>query len=464
MTAQNDKTAQGEKTAPPRLYVITIETPSLGDRTYLVHDGDCALVIDPQRDVERVLDAADRAGVRIVRIAETHLHNDYVSGALLLARITGATLVHAGAEDLTFNHEAVADGDRFAVGGLEVEVRATPGHTPHHLGYVVRPADQGGDQSPAVFTGGSLLYGSVGRTDLLGEGRTDELTRAQYRSTRRLAASLPDDAQVYPTHGFGSFCSSTSSESESDGRLGTERSINVALTIDDEDEFVDRLLGGLTSYPRYYAHMGPLNRAGAGGIDASPARRVDPAEVATRIHRGEWVVDLRPRRAFADEHLAGTINIAVGDQFATYLGWLLPWAMPVTLLADDDDDIAEAQRQLARIGIDRPAGASSAPLDQWPGDQWTGDPGRRSYRAISFEQVANAEGSVLDVRRDDERRKGHLAGSIHLPLEELLERLHELPDRRLLVHCASGYRAAIAASLLDRAGREVELIDDDYES
>jgi glyoxylase-like metal-dependent hydrolase (beta-lactamase superfamily II)/rhodanese-related sulfurtransferase len=436
--------------------VITIETSSLGDRSYLVHDGAVALVVDPQRDIDRVLDATDAAGVTITHVAETHVHNDYVSGGLVLARTVGAAYVNSADEPVRFDHEPVRDGDRFVVGALDVEVVHTPGHTPHHLSYVVRT----GHESPAVFTGGSLLYGTVGRTDLISEALVDELTRSQFRSARRLADTLPEDTKVFPTHGFGSFCASAKSEGKSDGTLGTERMVNVALTVDDEDDFVKRLVAGLTPYPRYYAQMGPMNQAGAVPVDLSPPSAVDPVELARRIHRGEWVVDLRQRRMFAADHLAGTIGIELADPFSTYLGWLLPWGTPITLLGDTAAQVAEAQRQLVRIGIDRPNGASTGGPDKWAPDH-----DRRSYRAVEFRDIsALTEITILDVRRDDERADGYIEGSLHIPIQELSDRMGDLPDTTLWVHCASGFRASIGASLLDRAGRNVVLIDDAYDN
>jgi glyoxylase-like metal-dependent hydrolase (beta-lactamase superfamily II)/rhodanese-related sulfurtransferase len=438
-----------------RLHVITIETASLGDRSYVVHDGSVALVVDPQRDINRLIDAADRAGVAITHIAETHVHNDYVSGGLTLTRLTGATYLHAADEPLRFDHHEVSDGDVVQVGSMRVEVRHTPGHTPHHLSYVVTVDGE----PPAVFTGGSMLYGTVGRTDLIGPDSTRELTHAQYRSVNALAASLPDDTTVYPTHGFGSFCASAASELESDGTLGTERTANLALTAVDEDTFVDQLIAGLDAFPRYYAHMGPLNTAGVSAADFSPPTEVDPVELARRIHRGEWVVDLRQRRAFAESHLAGTIGIELSDSFCTYLGWLVPWGMPITLLADRHEDITEAQQQLVRIGIDRPAGSAEGGLDHWAPDA-----DRSSYAFTTFAGLGQLDNpTVLDVRQHGEFAAGHLAGSTHVPLHELLERLDEVPAGRLHVHCQSGYRASIATSLLDRAGHEVVLIDDDFD-
>ena len=435
--------------------VITIETPSLGDRTYLVHDGTTALVVDPQRDIGRVQQVAADAGVRIAHIVETHVHNDYVSGGLVLSRVTGARYAHAADEDLAFEYDGLRDGDRFHVGSLSVEVVHTPGHTPHHLSFVVRD----GDGPAAVFTGGSLLYGTVGRTDLIDPDATDELTRAQFRSVQRLATMVGDDATIHPTHGFGSFCASASSDEDSDGTMGGERRVNLALTADSEEAFVERLLAGLDQYPRYYAHMDPLNRSGANSIDLSPPVAVDPPELARRLHRGEWVVDVRERRAFAASHVSGSVNVQLADAFATYLAWTMPWGMPITLLADDPDDIAEAQRQLVRVGIDRPAGAADGGIDRW-----SGDTDRSSYEVIEFADLADRPDLViLDVRLRGEHEEGHLAGAVNLPLGDLLHRLGDAPDEPLAVHCASGYRASVAASLLDRAGRDVILIDDEFD-
>jgi rhodanese-related sulfurtransferase len=206
--------------------------------------------------------------------------------------------------------------------------------------------------------------------------------------------------------------------------------------------------------------MAPINRAGGVAIDLSPPAHVEPTELARRIHRGEWVVDLRQRKLFANEHLTGTIGIELADGFATYLGWLIPWGMPLTLLADTADQIHDAQRQLARIGIDRPAGAASGGINHW-GDSTQ----RSSYPVETFAALAHArdETVVLDVRRDDEYDTSHLDNAVHIPLDTLANRIDEVPNGDLWVHCASGFRANIAASILDRAGHTITLIDDDYD-
>ncbi|MBA2640332.1 MAG: MBL fold metallo-hydrolase [Nocardioidaceae bacterium] len=444
------------------LHVERIETNELGDRSYVAHDGSTAIVVDPQRDLDRVETLLSQFGVTCMAVLETHIHNDYVSGGLELAQRTGATYVVSAHDDVAFDRHPVHDGDTLDFGSLRVRAVATSGHTDHHLSYVISAADD--DSTPAaVFTGGSLLYGSVGRTDLVDPDRTEELTRAQYRSARRLADLLDEDAAVFPTHGFGSFCSSGSASGGEDSTIGQERAGNDALTEDDEDTFVERLVAGLTAFPSYYAHMGALNRAGAGPVDLSAPKPVDGEQLRKRIAAGEWAVDLRARVAYAADHLAGSVGIELGGQFSTYLGWVIPWDTPITLIGESAQQVADAQRQLVRIGIDRPAGAAVGTPSELADGQDT-----RKYPRATFAQLAeliNAAATgftVLDVRRDDERVTGEVPGSVHVPLNSLLDRLDEIPDGQLWVHCASGFRASIATSLLDRAGHDVVLVDDDY--
>jgi glyoxylase-like metal-dependent hydrolase (beta-lactamase superfamily II)/rhodanese-related sulfurtransferase len=455
----------GDHSDPRGYEVITIETPELGDRSYVVTDGHAAAVIDPQRDIDRTLAITAQRELEVTHVLETHIHNDYVSGGLELARRTGADYCIAADEDVAYERRPVKHGDRLPVGDIEARVIHTPGHTPTHLSFVIER-----DRADlAVFSGGSLLYGTVGRTDLISRTLTEQLARAQYRSARRLAGELPDAVAVYPTHGFGSFCSSIAPVEEEVAvtgpqlsTIGAERRSNRALTTDTEDEFVHDLIAGLTEYPRYYAHMGPANRSGPLPIDLAPPRDVDPEELRTRIVAGEWVVDLRSRRAFAAGHLAGTIGVELADSFTTYLGWTIPWGTPITLLGDTAAEIEAAQRALARIGIDRPAARSVG------GHGIYGESDDvSSYRVAGFSELAaeqqNRTVSVLDVRRPDEWNEGHITGSVNVPLPDLLDGLGRVPGGEVWVHCRTGYRASVAASLLDRAGREVVLVDDEWD-
>jgi hydroxyacylglutathione hydrolase len=438
--------------------VQTIETASLGDRSYLIDDGEVAVVIDPQRDIDRVLDMVAQRSVRITHVLETHVHNDYVTGGPELARQSGAAYVLPRGSDVEVDHVAVSDGDALEAGRMRLKALHTPGHTHHHVSYAL--ADRDGDVQ-AVFTGGSMLYGATGRTDLVSPEATDELTHAQYHSVRRLAQELPAEAQVFPTHGFGSFCSATPTSGTS-STIGEQQQVNPALT-QAEQEYVDTLLSGLDAYPAYYARMAPINRRGPAPVDLSLPERVDPAELRRRLEAGEWVVDLRERTAFAAGHLTDSMNFELGTNFATYLGWLYRWGAPLTLIGESEEQVAEARRELVRIGVDELAGAAIGDV----GSLADGQP-LRSYPVSDFAGLAEAMErgpvQVLDARRNDERAAGFVRGSQHIPLHELADRLDEVPQGEVWVYCGSGYRASIAASVLDRPGRSVVLVNDSYDA
>lgn len=440
-----------------------IETPSLGDRSYLVHDGEVALVVDPQRDLDRVLAVARRAGVRITDVAETHIHNDYVTGGYALAQQVGATY-HVNADDeVSFERHGIRDGEEFAVGSLTVRAIHTPGHTFTHLSYAVTPGD---GSAPAVFTGGSLLFGSTGRPDLLGPDHTEALANHQYDSAHRLADELPDEARVLPTHGFGSFCSATQTEGES-STIGQERRQNPAMTTG-RGAWLESLYAGLAEYPTYYRHMAPANAAGPTAATLERPQRADKGVIAEALAAGHWVVDLRSRKAFAAGHVEGTIGIDLTGQFATYLGWVIPWGTPVLLLGESGNQVDEAVRELSRIGIEQSVvgHATGGPADWTDGEQGT-------FPQATFAQLRDArhhkELVVVDTRRQDEWDAGHLEGAVHLPLTEmgtlrLGERVEGVdPDAELWVHCAGGFRASVAASLLARSGHRVVAVDDSFD-
>ena len=441
--------------------VLPVETPTLGDRSYLAHDGDVALVVDPQRDIDRVTSLAARLGVRITHVAETHMHNDYVTGGLALSRAASASYLVNAADPVRFDRTPVGDGDSLEIGAtMRLRVLATPGHTFTHLSYVL----EAGDEVAGVFTGGSLLYGSTGRPDLLGPDHTETLAHAQYASAQRLARELPDSAEIYPTHGFGSFCAATQADARS-STIGQQKRFNPALTAG-EQRYVDTLLAGLDAWPTYYAHMGPANTAGPGGADLSPPRRASAAEVRRAIQAGEWVVDLRDRVAFAAGFVPGSFSFPLDGSFATYLGWVIPWGTPVTLLGETPEQVSMAQRELVRIGIDRPAAAATGKPQDWAGDQPLA-----TLRLAKFGDLAAAtaaaggrsgELAVLDVRRRLEWEESHIAGAVHVPFSELPGRIGQVPPGQVWVHCHSGYRAMVAASMLAAGGRNAVSIDDDY--
>lgn len=433
--------------------ISVIETPQLGDRSYLVHDGNVALVIDPQRDIDRVTALIEAADVTLTHVAETHLHNDYVTGGLQLARAHGAMYLVNAADEVAFDRQPITDGETVEVGQMSVKAVATPGHTHTHLSYIVT---HGEDQ--AVFSGGSLLYGSVGRTDLVSAVDTVQLTHDQYTSVRRLVKEAERNAALYPTHGFGSFCSSGPASGAVSSTVGQQLETNHALIDADEEHFVRELIDNLTAYPSYYAHMGPANTQGPGPADLTVPESLDATELTRRLADGEWVVDLRNRVAFASNHLQGTVSFeyGTGSSFTTYLGWVLPWYKQLTLVGAHED-VENAIRDLSRIGIDNPdAALGTDPATLAP------DSPRASYPRVDWNELLRdrlASESILDVRRADEYTTSHLVGAVNIPLHELLTRIDEVPTGRLWVHCGSGYRAGVAASLLQRAHKDVVHID-----
>jgi glyoxylase-like metal-dependent hydrolase (beta-lactamase superfamily II)/rhodanese-related sulfurtransferase len=464
--------------------VVTFDAAGLGDRSYLITDAEVAVVVDAQRDPSPYLREADRLGVAITAVLETHIHNDYVSGGLALARATGAIYAIPAGEPVSFPDElrALDDGDSLLAGNLEITAIATVGHTDHHLAYLVRLADAAMADAPGdhvVCTGGSLLVNSTGRTDLLGLSVAEGLARSQWRSVRRLLTTLPSHTRILPTHGFGSFCSATPASGDLDAvpTIGQELEQNPAALLDEED-FVASVLANLPPIPSYYRHMAPLNRKGPKAPSFDPVKVLDAAGLEHAIEGLRWVVDLRGRRAFAAAHLPGTLNLELGTNLTTYLGWMVPWESEVVLLANNEAEIDEARRLIARIGRDELSGmaiwkgARSDPDDvPAAGSDVVGLPRVRSYRVATFSDLAAAwadrtslDLQVFDVRHPHEWQSGHLVGARHIPVQELAGRRAEVPTTgQIWVHCAAGYRAAAAASMLSGWGASPVMVDDTWE-
>ena len=442
---------------PPE--IATIETPELGDRSYAVIAGEHAVVVDPQRDIDRVLAVLAEHGTTLSHVFETHIHNDYVSGGPELCRITGATLVIPAGESVGYSRHAIGDGERLSVGTLALRAVHTPGHSASHMSYVLEEAGR----AVAAFTGGSLLLGSVGRTDLVGPWATDHLSHLQFRSARRLSTELADDTAILPTHGFGSLCSAGFPMGGPEtADVHHQRIENPALLME-EDPFVARLVSGLDAYPRYYGYMAARNREGAAPADVSLPPLSDARELAERAQAGEWVVDIRQRRDFAARHIENTLAFELSGPMSTYMGWLFPWGSPLSLIGPSAVDLAAARIALARIGLDTIAACGISEGSNGSGDPWAGvETG--SYPLVGFPELKPFIGKpgevVVDVRLGGEYRDGHLAAARHIPLHELADRMDEIPPGRVWVHCAAGYRAAVSGSMLARAGRDVMVVSD----
>lgn len=437
--------------------IVTVE---LGDTSYLLVSEGEAVLVDPQRDAWRFVAVAEARRATIRQVLETHVHNDYVSGALEARAATGAEIAAPANGGFAFPHRAMAEGDRLEVGALTIETWHTPGHTPEHVSYVVRAGAP--DDPVAVFTGGSLIVGAAGRSDLLGADRTDELMRAQFRSLARLS-SLPGLARVLPTHGAGSFCSAGSGGGARTSTIEAERLGNEALAIGNEEDFVRLRSAELPRYPSYYRFMAPINRAGpavVGSLATPPA--LAPREVEALVASGARLVDTRDRAAFAESHVAGSVNVELGGSFSAYVGWLFTPDDPLVLVVADPAAASSerAVTQLFRIGFDRVRGYLAGGVEAWRAD---GGP-TSSYPIASVEELCRKvhDGSrpfILDVRQPVEHREGMFPGSAGAFVADLPGDPEQAPaDRESWVICASGLRAAIAASLLDAAGRPVRLV------
>lgn len=441
--------------------VELILTPGLGNGAFLITAGRDAVVVDPPRDAWRVMAAAEARGWRVTHVLETHVHNDYLSGALELRSAVGAEILAPARGRYAFAHRPMDDTDALEIDGLRLTARATPGHTPEHVAWEVWT--EGGASPSAIATGGSLLVGSAGRTDLLGADQTDDLTRAQFHSLRALAA-LPDDVAILPTHGAGSFCSVGPADAARMTTIGRERRSNPLLGFADESAFRAALLDGLGPYPTYYAEMGPINRAGPvviGRLAMPP--EIGPDPVRTAVAGGAHIVDARSREAFAAGHIGGSLNIELGDSFASYVGWFVPFGAAVVLILPEpfEDALLEAVTQLFRIGYDRIVGVLAGGVMSWADAGGT----VASYPVVSAaaagDELANgARPQLLDVRYPHEwRDDGVVPGSLQLSIGDLADRLDTLPrDAPITVMCRSGSRASIAASMLDAAGFDVRLV------
>ncbi len=441
------------------MHVEIIQTTSLGNRGYLIHDGKKAVAVDVQRDHQKWSKVANKLDLEIIFVIETHMHNDYVTGGFKLAKEHGAKYIVPKNSGQTFTALEASDGQEFIAGDLTIRALHTPGHTPHHMSYAISD-----NKKSIVCTGGGLLYGTVGRTDLISEDMTEELTSSQYDSAHKLKKILPKETDIYPTHGFGSFCSSSDGSGATASTLETETTTNIAFT-HDKEAFIDTILKGLGPYPRYYAHMGAMNKSGPDDARQLHVHDYTAEDIADALSsNNSWVLDVRTRRAFATKHPEAAIGIELGNSFATYTGWLIPWNDDITLVGDTEQHIREAYEELTRIGMDQFVSGATSNLAPY----FKAAPAR-GYDVKTFDDLSNVlkgdkKAYVLDVRLPADWQNEHIVGSVNIPLHILMEELESLPkEKPVWVHCASGYRASIAASLIDRSGRTPVLIDDSFE-
>jgi len=428
----------------------------LAHASYMIGSQGEAAVVDPQRDVEIYLKAAEENKLKIRHIFETHLHADFVSGHKELASRTGAQIYIGAQANAGFPHVPLTDSFEMRVGAVHVRALETPGHTPESVCLVITDEES---QTPyAVLTGDTLFIGDVGRPDLSRSHTPRELAGLLYDSLHRKLLALPDTTKVYPAHGAGSLCG-RAMRAERSSSIGTERLTNYALQIASRDEFIAQLTTNLPARPEYFLEDAEINRSGAVALnDLPPLPALTPADLHELVQQGANALDVRSGEAFAAGHVPGSIGIALSGQFASWAGGILGIHSRPVLIGDGDDvgQIEEARLRLARVGIEDVRGYLKGGIAAWRA---------AGMKTVAIKQISPQEldqklrnrelnaADVLDVRREGEWQAGHIAGVACHPLDYFAQALPAIErDRVVAVHCKSGYRSLIASSLLERAG------------
>lgn len=431
--------------------IIQLVADSLGDASYVIISDGVAAVVDPQRDVRPFLAAAREHGAEIRYIFETHVHNDYISGGRDLAAL-GATIIAPASAGLEFTHVDANGGDEFAVGRARLRAVAAPGHTYEHMAYLAIDED---GVIHGAFTGGSLLVGSAGRSDLLGPDHSEELTQLQWQSAHKIAALLTPESQILPTHGAGSFCSTTEVGGQRMTTLANEQVVNPALASVDFAAFRAAHLAYAAPIPGYYHHMAPINRSGARVYGAPPR----PAHLAADVLASlDWdhvpLVDVRSRFDFARGHVHGSVLIDESDAMLAYFGWLVPFNAPLALIVNNKAQAERVTVDLFRIGYEDVRGYTT--VSAWLASGRGVDVVSTVDVAAIGDALNSGATRVIDVRFAYEHAAQPLSGALQCPIDQLYDWMPSLGMQPGLVICQSGQRAAVTASFLAAQGHDVQ--------
>ncbi len=447
------------------MYLKQFVDEDLGNSSYLIGSEATGLAaaIDPQRDVDRYLQVTDGLGLRLAYALDTHLHNDFLSGAHELLAQRGIGVGASAEARLEFDHHPLEAGATLSLGDMVIGVLATPGHTPEHISFTVAPIGQ--STPTAIFTGGALIVGGAARTDLLGPELTERLSRQLYHTLHDQLLRLPDGVAVYPTHGAGSFCSAPVS-SERSTTIGRERRWNALLQAASEDEFIAQAVRNLPDYPTYFRYMRAINQRGPAVLRGLPTvQALSPDMVQQQMAQGVAVIDTRPAHEYMADHVLGSYGIPLGAPLITWAGWVVPFGTPVILIADDPIECEAAVRQLIRIGYDDLRGYLTGGVAAWAA---AGLPTRQvpivPAEELRLQLERGIAPAMLDVRHDDEWRAGHLPRAIHLDAGQLpLSQPAVSKEERIVVHCGHADRSTVGLSLLERWGyRDLMLLDGGY--
>ena len=425
----------------------------LAHASYMAGSEGVAAVVDPQRDVDVYLEAARANGLRIEHVIETHLHADFVSGHRELAARTGARIYVGAQAGAQFPHVAVSQGDEIRFGQCLLRFLETPGHTLESICVLLTDVDRS-PQPFALLTGDTLFIGDVGRPDLSPSHTPRQLAGLLYDSLHQKLLKLPDGVRVYPAHGAGSLCGRQMS-SERSSTIGEQRVANYALRAATRDEFVHLIADTLPERPAYFARDAEINRTGAASLgDLPPLRELRPDALPRLQQSAAIVLDTRPDIQFGAGHVPGSVNIPLSGQFAAWAGALLGLETDLILVTENVAGAPESRMRLARVGIERVAGYLADGIRAWHTANQPIQPlPHITVQDLDRLRSEDAALQIADVRRPAEWEEGHIAGALLLPLNQIAAAIGQLdPVRPIAVHCKSGYRSAIAASLLLRAG------------
>ena len=422
----------------------------LGNSAYLIgsHDTKKGILIDPLRDVDQYIHAASERGIQLTHVLDTHLHADFISGNREIAHQTGAVIGASAESALGFDYEPLTEQSVIDLGAFQIRVMTTPGHSPEHISFLIVEPD--GKTPSALFSGGALIVGGAARTDLISPELTHPLASQLYHTIHEKLLKLPDAVDVFPTHGSGSYCVAPASK-ERTTTIGKERIRNSLALARSEEEFFQRALKDLPSYPTYYKYMRAINQRGPEILGGVPVLKpLSASEVRGLMDEGVLVLDVRHGKAFGDGHIPNSYGIRVDAPLTTWAGWLIPFGSRIVLVAESIEQTIAATRQLIRIGYDNLSGRIEGGIDAWAREYPV-----ETIPSIDAKQLHERldEMILVDVRQKSEWDEGHIPGAVHFEGGRVAwEELHFPHDRPLAIQCSSGNRSMSVSSVLRRRG------------
>lgn len=433
----------------PKYFIHPFVDTGLGNSAYLIgsHETKKAILIDPLRDIDRYLHTASELGLTLTHVLDTHLHADFISGNREIAQQTNAVIGASATAGLAFDHSPLTESSIIDLGAFQIRVMTTPGHSPEHISFLITDENK---KPSALFSGGALIVGGAARTDLLGHEHTHSLAHELYETIHNKLLKLPDEVNVFPTHGAGSFCIAPAS-SERTTTIGNERKHNHLAQAQSKEEFIKRSLTGLPAYPTYYKYMRGLNQQGAKILGGVPVLKpLSASEVKSQTDEGVVVLDVRHFKQFGQGHIPNSYGIFVNAPLVVWAGWVIPFEAKILLVAESTDQRLDATRQLIRIGYDNFAGYLEGGIEAWAKEYPV-----ESVQNINAKELRERlnEVNVLDVRRTSEWNDGHIPNATHVEGGRLAWEEFNFPqDKPLVIQCAGGNRSMVAISVLKRQG------------